>query len=124
MKVRDMMIREVITMKADQTIQAAFQILYARHVGSIIITNTNNECQGIFTERDAIRILATNIPHNTLLSEVMTRNVITVWEEASFSEAKQLFSIHGIRHLPVVDKQNRVVGMLSVRNILEELIGF
>ena len=123
MKVRDMMIREVMRMKDSATIEKAFKILYERHVGSVIITNREEQCKGIFTERDAIRAVATNIPLKTTLKEVMTKNVTTIWEEASFSEAKKLFSTHSIRHLPVVDDQNRLVGILSIRNILDELIG-
>ena len=52
----------------------------------------------------------------------MTTNVIGVWVEASFAEAKQLYRNFGIRHLPVVDEQKRVVGLLSIRSILDELV--
>ena len=116
------MIREVITMEENATIEEALTILYERHVGSVVITDEEKKCKGIFTERDAIRIMATHIPLNTALREEMTRNVMTIWEGASFTEAKQLYRTHGIRHLPVIDEQDHLVGMLSIRSILDELI--
>ncbi len=123
MKVRDLMIREVVKMSGDKTIEEVIRTLYERHIGSVVITDDEGKCTGIFTERDAMRIVAMNIPLNKYLQEVMTKNVISIWERASFSEAKQLFKAHGIRHIPVVDEQNHLVGILSIRNILDELVG-
>ena len=116
------MIREVVTMKEDASIEEACKNLYEKHVGSIIITDKKGQCIGIFTERDAIRVVARAIPLNSTLQEVMTTNVISIWEEASFAEAKQLFKNFGIRHLPVVDEHKHVVGILSIRSILDELL--
>jgi len=122
LKVCDLMIRKVVTMEENATIQETFTILYERHVGSVVITDEKKKCIGIFTERDAIRTVARKIPLNTALREVMTKNVMTIWEGASFAEAKQFYQTHGIRHLPVVDKQDHLVGMLSIRSILDEII--
>lgn len=122
MKVRDLMIKEVVTMEEDASIEEAFKILYERHVGSVVITDEEEKCKGMFTERDAIRTVAKKIPLDIALREVMTRNVMTIWGGASFAKAKQLYRTHGIRHLPVVDEQHHLVGMLSIRNVLDELI--
>jgi len=122
LKVRDMMIRKVTTAKKDTSIKEVFQILNECHVGSVVITDEKGKCRGIFTERDAIRMVATDVPLHTVLEEVMTTNIITIWEEASYAEAKRLYRNHGIRHLPVVDKQNNLVGMLSIRSVIDEFI--
>jgi CBS domain-containing protein len=122
LKVRDLMIKEVVTIGEDASIEEAFKILYERHVGSVVITDEEKKCKGIFTERDAIRTVATNIPFSTALREVMTKNIMTIWEGASFAKAKQFYRTHGIRHLPVVDKQYHIVGILSIRKVLDELV--
>jgi CBS domain-containing protein len=122
LKVHDLMIKEVVTIVEDASIEEAFKILHERHVGSLVITDEEEKCKGLFTERDAIRTVATKIPLSTALREVMTKNIMTIWKEASFAEAKQLYRTHGIRHLPVVDEQDHIVGMLSIRDILDELI--
>ncbi len=118
-----MMTADVITMAANTPLLDVFKILYERHVGSVVVVNEERGCEGIFTERDAIRVVAMGIPLSTSLREVMTKNVLTLREGASFAEAKQLFTTHGIRHLPIVDDEKHLVGMLSVRSILDELIG-
>jgi len=122
LRVHDLMIKEVVTMEEDAPIEEAFKILYERHVGSVVITDEEEKCKGIFTERDAIRAVATKIPLDTALRDVMTKNVMTIWGGASFAKAKQLYRTHGIRHLPVVDERSHLVGMLSVRNVLDELV--
>lgn len=123
MKVRHIMITPVVTAKADTTVESAIKTLYEMHVGSIVIIDDERRCEGIFTERDAIRIFATKTSLNTPLKTVMTKNIITIRDEASFAEAMALIADHGIRHLPVVDGNKQLVGILSIRNFLDEVVG-
>ena len=79
--------------------------------------------QGIFNERDAIRVVAQNLPLNAPIEIIMTKNVRTINEDASFDEVKRIMKFYKIRHLPVVDANERLVGLLSLRHILDELTG-
>jgi CBS domain-containing protein len=81
--VKHIMIEDVVTAKLDITIRDAVKALNEKHVGSIVITDDNQKCLGIFTERDAIRIIANNVPLDTTIDQVMTKNVVTIGEEAS-----------------------------------------
>ena len=117
------MIENVITTKEETTIEDAIKILFEKHVGALVITNDKRKCKGIFTERDALRSVARKVPLNTHLRNVMSKNIVTVREDASFAEAKRLMILHRIRHLPVVDKKGYLVGMLALRRILDELVG-
>jgi CBS domain-containing protein len=122
--VKHLMIQNVVTAKVNLTIKDAIKMLQVKHVGSIVITDDGQKCLGIFTERDAIRVIAANeISLNESIDQVMTTNVITIGEEASLEEARQIIVSHRIRHLPVVDPQGELVGLLSVRKISEELFG-
>ncbi len=121
--VKRIMIEDVITAKPNITVKDAVRTLQEKHVGSIVITDNNEKCMGIFTERDAIRIIASDVPLDTPIDQVMTTNVATIGEEASLEEARRLIISHGIRHLPVVDSKGELVGLLSVRRLLEELFG-
>lgn len=121
--VKHLMIENVVTAKASITIKEAIRMIHEKHVGSILITNDNQKCVGVFTERDAIRIVANEISLDTVIDQVMTRNVITIGEDASLEEAKRIVVSHGIRHLPVVDSKGELTGLLSVRKILEEFFG-
>ena len=123
MKVRDIMVKRVVTAKQDTTVESVIKTLDEKHIGSILVTDNDGKCKGIFTERDAIRVIAQNFSLSTPLEKVMTQNPITIWEGASFSEAMRIVTSHGIRHLPVVDEKKRLVGILSIRNFLEEVVG-
>jgi CBS domain-containing protein len=121
--VKHIMIEDVVTAKPNITVKDAVRTLQEKHVGSIVITDNNEKCVGIFTERDAIRIIASDVPLETPIEQVMTKNVATIGEEASLEEAKRLIISHGIRHLPVVDNKGKLIGLLSVRKLLDELFG-
>ncbi|KON31147.1 hypothetical protein AC482_01835 [miscellaneous Crenarchaeota group-15 archaeon DG-45] len=117
------MIKPVVTAKPCTTIDAAIKTLHEKHVGSIVVTGDDGRCEGIFTERDAIRIIAGKIPQDEPLEKVMTKNPIMIREGASFAEAMAIIVSHGLRHLPVVDAEKQLVGILSIRNFLDEVVG-
>ena len=121
--VKHIMIEDVVTAKSNVTVKDAIRTLQEKHVGSIVITDDYKKCVGIFTERDAIRIVAGDVPLDTALDQVMTKHVATIGEEASLDEAKRIIVSHGIRHLPVVNSREELVGLLSVRRLLDELFG-
>jgi CBS domain-containing protein len=121
LKVQHWIDEDTVTSLGDITLKEAISILYKRHIGSIIIVNKDGVCEGIFTERDAIRVVANDISLDTSLVDVMTTNLKTVDEHATFSMVKELMRTHNIRHLPVVDEQGRFIGLLSLRKILDEI---
>ncbi len=120
-KARDIMVKSVVTARENTTLERAIEMLYRRHIGSIVVVDKDQKCRGIFTERDAIRAVAQKIPLTTPLKKVMTKNVITIREGATLSEAMGTVASKGVRHLPVVDRQGKIVGMLSIRGFLDEL---
>ena len=121
--VKHIMIEDVVTAKPNITVRDAVRTLQEKHVGSIVITDDSQKCVGIFTERDVIRIIANEVPLDTAIDQVMTKNVATIGEEASLEEARRLVISHRIRHLPVVDSKGELTGLLSVRKLLDELFG-
>jgi CBS domain-containing protein len=122
--VKHMMIEDVVTAKSNVTAKDAARTMQEKHVGSIVIADNSQKCIGIFTERDAIRIMASDISLNTPIEQVMSKNVITIGKEASLEEVRRLTTSHGIRHLPVVDSKGRLVGLISVRKLIDELYGW
>jgi CBS domain-containing protein len=121
--VKHIMIEDVVTAKPNITVKDAVRTLREKHVGSIVITDNNEKCIGIFTERDAIGVIASDVPLDTPIEQVMTKNVTTIGKEASLEEARRLIISHGIRHLPVVDSKGGLVGLFSVRKLIDELYG-
>jgi CBS domain-containing protein len=123
LKTRDIMIKHVVTAKSNITVKKAIEMLFKRHVGAIVITDDKKKCVGIFTERDVIRVVAQNMPLSTILKKVMSKNVITVSEDATFAESRRIIISHGIRHLPVVNSEGKLAGLVVVRDFLDEFFG-
>jgi CBS domain-containing protein len=121
--VKHVMITNVVTVNPRITVKETIEILYEKHIGSVVSIDEDKKCIGIFTERDAIRLVAKNVQLDQPLDNVMTKNVVTIQEDSSIMEAKRIIQTHKIRHLPVVDQKGRLVGLLSVRYVLDQFFG-
>lgn len=120
---KHVMMKEFVTAKGDDTVQDCIELLFKRHVGSIVIVDDEQRCLGMFTERDALRMVAQKVPLDSTMDKVMTKNVFTIDENAPFKEVKDMTNLHGIRHLPVVDASGKLKGLISIRQVLSELLG-
>jgi len=83
---------------------------------SCVLIVAERQVIGILTERDIVRLITQSLPIDQLtVSDVMTQPVITL-RESDFSEvlsAIKIFQQHHIRHLPIVDEQDHLVGLLT-----------
>src|SRR5665648_1031681 len=121
MMTRDLMLTEVVTTYGNLSVKDVIELLFKRHIGSVVVVDDAQQCIGIFTERDAIRIVAQNLPLDLTVEKVMTKNPFTVNEDSTFEEAKKIIKFNKIRHLPVTTTDGKLVGLISVRHILSEL---
>lgn len=112
LKVRDIMTPDPEVISPDQTAEEANRLLEARKIGSLPVVE-DGRLVGILTSRD----LRLSHP-NRLVADLMTRNVITVSPETSLWEAQEILGQHGIERLVVVDKNGRVVGIVTETVIL------
>ncbi len=92
MMTRDLMLKDVVTANGNVPAKEAIELLFKRHVGSVVIINDSNQCIGIFTERDAIRVVAQNVPLDAPVEKIMTKNPFTVKEDSIFEEAKSIIT--------------------------------
>ena len=120
---RDLMLKDVVTTFGNVSVREAIELLFKRHVGCIVVVDDEQKCIGLFTERDAIRIVAQNVPLDAPVEKIMTKNPFTVNEDSTFDEAKKIIKSAKVRHLPVITTSGKLVGLISVRTILDELIG-
>jgi CBS domain-containing protein len=91
-------------------------------VGAIVVIE-HEQLVGIFSERDYTRKVALQGKNSreTPISEIMTRNVISVPPSAGTHVCMSLMSQNKIRHLPVVDG-GKVLGLISIRDIMDDII--
>jgi CBS domain-containing protein len=123
MMTHDLMLKDVVTTNGNVVIKEAIDLLFKRHIGCIVVVDDAQKCIGIFTERDAIRVVAQDLPLDTKIEKIMTNTPFTVNEDSPFEEAKNIIKTYKIRHLPVTTKDGKLVGLISVRHILNELCG-
>ena len=117
------MMKEFVTAKKSDSIQDCIELLFKMHIGSIVIADDDRHCLGIFTERDAIRLIAQKVPLNSTVDKVMTKNVFTIEEDAPYKEVREAIRLHNIRHLPVVDDNGKLKGLISMRQVFSEIVG-
>ena len=101
----DIIRRTPITLPPTATVQQACQAMHQHRVGAIVVVDEHHRLLGIFTGRDAVRLLAEGRnPSHTHLEMVMTRNPLHLPPGHDAVEALQLMHDGGFRHVPVVDK--------------------
>lgn len=120
MLIRDIMIKEVVTVDKSFNVKQCIDILFKRHIGSVMVVDAQNKISGILTERDIIRIISQDTPLSTPVSDVMTTNVKTISLDATFAEARELMRMYRIRHIPVVDDEGKLAGLISLRHLIDE----
>jgi CBS domain-containing protein len=97
----------------DTTVQEACKRMHARKVGAVLVTNERSWLLGIFTGRDAVRVLARGRdPAATVLKDVMTKKPACMPPNSTAIEALRLMRDGGFRHVPVV-QEDVVIGVVS-----------
>ena len=121
--VSNLMNPKVQTDFEDQNIMSACNIMYANNIGCVIIvTHGRNQAPlGIITERDVVRVLGKLDPDllQTPLSMLMSRPLITIEQSASINDATNIMNNKKIRRLVVVDRNNKMTGILTQRDIFK-----
>ena len=113
--------QDIAHLPGDCSIREAGRYMVDHDVGSVLIMN-GEELQGIFTERDALEIFVATRrnPDQTNIADVMTKSPQTIAPGAAPNDALQHMLNGGFRHLPVVDDNNKVLGMVSLRDLIGE----
>ncbi len=108
------MILDPITVTPNQSISEAIKIMREYRISGLPVTNENLVVSGIVTNRD----LRFETDFEKPISSVMTsRNLVTVSEGTGLEEAKSLLHKHRIEKLLVVDKDNRLSGLITIKDI-------
>ena len=123
MKVIDMAVHEVATITADKTICDCERQMRLEHVGSLVVVNDDQTPLGMITDRDiAIEVVARNLdPMKLTVRDVMTTPVVTAGPSESMVVALARMREFGVRRLPIVDEEGKLVGVISNSNLVEEL---
>ncbi len=123
--VRDMIRKkgtEVFTIAPQATVLDALKLMAEHNIGALLVM-ANDKIEGILSERDCIRKveLLGKDAKGTKVSDIMTRDLVTVDCSQPLEECMALMIDKNIRHLPVYDS-GKLTGLVSVRDVLKEVV--
>ena len=122
MRVSEIMTSAAVTDQADDTLAAAARKMWEQQTGSLLVVD-GEDLVGIVTERDVLKAAANGLSMDeTRISQVMTKDLVTVGPGTSLRDAAKLMAERWIRHLPVLD-EGKLVGILSQRDLAGVLAG-
>lgn len=147
MNAKDIMTREVVTVKEEDTIEVVAKLLNERGFSGLPVVDENNLLKGIITEGDLIRRIAKisgpssieilgaifplerkkdfvekiNRYMGYLVKDMMTKDVITVSEDSEVEDIATLMVSKKIRRVPVLDDAKRLIGIISRKDIIKIL---
>jgi len=119
LRVADIMVKEVVTAKEHDKIRDVAIRMYEKRVGSVVVVDDEGKPIGIVTERDMVYVVARALAPDTPVWMVMTENPVVINENALVTEAMEKMRVQNIRHLPVVNAEGKLVGMISFRDIMD-----
>jgi len=114
--------KPVISVGRDMPVGDALRLMIDRNQGCLVVVDEGRPV-GIFSERDALMKLNEDMPvlADRPVSDFMTPDPQTIEAGAKIVFALHRMDVGGYRHIPIVDRSGRLVGMLSVRDILKYL---
>lgn len=108
------MIYDPVTIKAGSTVRDALDIMAEYKIGGIPVVNDERELVGIVTNRD----LRFELDMNKRIDNVMTKdNLITTTQSTDLESAARILQKHKIEKLPVVDKEGKLIGLVTYKDI-------
>ena len=138
--VRDVMSENVIAAQKFDDITSAARILSENNISGLPVVDKENRVIGIISEADVLAMMGTQRKHTfkdfvmhlfghplperkmgDLVGDIMTPTPITIRPDADISEAAKIMDEKRIRRLAVVDPENRLVGVISRRDILKAI---
>ena len=110
------MILDPITLNEQGLVKDARSIMKEYSIGGIPVVNANKELVGIVTNRD---LRFEDNPERPVVQVMTSENLITVKEFIDFEKAADILQEHRIEKLPVVDKNNRLVGLITYKDVIK-----
>lgn len=110
---------EVFTVDPTATVRTAAQLMRARGIAALVVKGAD-VMNGLISERDIVHAISQYGEQALAMavSEVMTRNAVTVTPNDSLKRAMSLMTNHRLRHLTVVDK-GKLVGVVSIGDVVK-----
>ena len=120
MRSADFMEVPPISVAQDMTIDDAAKLMWEKNVGSVIVVDKGGRMSGIVTEKDVVFSVSKSMTGKGIpVSSIMSRTHLRASPREGIATAVENMRKAGVRHLPVVDRDGRALGMISMRDVFE-----
>ena len=118
MNLNELFRTEVVTVESGSSIASAARAMQGKNVGAVVVVQDKKPF-GMVTDRDiALRCGTGEVSIDTPVNAIMSSPVVTIWNDQGIFNATQYLRGHKIRRLPIVDRQDRLVGILTADDLL------
>ena len=124
MDVRSLCRHRAVTIGATADLVEAATLMRESHVGFLVVMKGSAPV-GVITDRDIVleTVAADVSPREVTVGDAMTCEPVTAFEGSPVEDALESMRLAGVRRVPVVDEGGRVIGVLSLDDVLEHLAG-
>ncbi len=113
-----LMSTDLHTVAPDTLVEDAGEAMLENGIGSVVVVDGDDRLEGILTTTDFVEIVAESHPKaQTSVSRYMTTDVVTTHAQASIRDVADTMIEHGFHHLPVVDEEEGVIGMVTTTDL-------
>ena len=139
-RVRDAMTRDVLAVNKFDDISHAVKILAGKNISGLPVVDGEHHVVGMISEADVVSMMGSRKGHTFkdylrhflghplperkighLVADIMSSPAITIYPDTEISEAVRIMDSHRIRRLPVVDREQRLVGLISRSDVVKTL---
>jgi CBS domain-containing protein len=114
---------DIFSLPSDATVYSAIDLMADKRVGALLVID-EGRLVGVISERDYARkvILVGRSSKDTFVREIMTPNPITIHCNAPVDDAMRIMTENRFRHLPVIDSQGAIAGVLSIGDVVNWIV--
>ena len=114
---------DVYSIGPDASVADLVADLHRYRVGALLVRGAAGDLVGIVSERDVVRAMAsTSGATDSTVAALMTTDVVTVSYDASVADVMRLMTERRFRHLPVLDEEGTLIGLVSIGDVVKNRI--
>jgi len=118
---KDIMTKEIITLKETATAKDAIHLILDKRISGIPVVKNDMTLIGIITEKDLLQCCFFDSGDEVKLTDIMTTDVFTMNEDTDLFEINDFFMNHNYKRLPIV-KDNKLIGIISRKDMLKYIL--
>ena len=118
-KVGDAMTQNPIKIKSDASLKKCADLMAKQHIGSVLVED-KGKIVGVLSEQDIVRkAVAKGTAGKKKVRDVMETDLVTITSDKDIFEAIRVMRNYNIRHLPVLDNDDQMIGYITLKTILK-----